>query len=327
MLNIAVLSGWHVHAEGYAKELQAIPGVQVKAVWDDDKARGEQLAKELNCAFEPDVDKLLADPEIQAVQLTSQTSLHPQLLLKAAAARKHIFTEKVLTISPEDAAKAQEAIQSSGVCFAISFPHLCRPEIMKAREIVKEGKLGQIGYARVRNVHNGAVAGWLPDHFFDESVCGGGAMIDLGAHPMYTLPWLLGSPLSAQSAFTTLTGKPVEDNAVSLLRFENGTIGVSETGFVASHDPYTLDISGTQGSLQLREGLSWASEETGGKWVAITDLPAARPSPLHLWVAAIQAGEPQSDTLSDFGLAPAVALTQLMDAAYRAHRSGQEAKL
>lgn len=327
MLNIAVLSGWHVHAEGYAKELQAIPGVQVSTVWDDDEKRGRALAAVLGCAFEPVVDRVLADGRIQAVQLTSQTSLHPQLLLKSAAAGKHIFTEKVLTICYEEALKVQEAVRSSGVCFAISFPHLCRPEIMKAREMVQAGMLGQIGYARVRNVHNGATAGWLPDHFYDEAVCGGGAMIDLGAHPMYTLPWLLGRPLAVQSLFTTLTGKPVEDNAACLLRFEGGAIGVSETGFVAGFDPYTLDVSGTQGCLQVRDGLRWASEKTGGKWVQVADLPAARPSPLRLWTAAIQAGDHQSAALDDFGLAPATELTRLMDAAYRASQSGQEAKL
>lgn len=325
MLTIGVLSGWHVHAEGYAKDLQALPGVRVKSVWDDDRARGEALARVLGCAYEPEADRLFLDKEIDAVQLTSQTSLHPRLLMAAAAAGKHIFTEKVLTIGPGDAREAEEAIIACGVCFAVSFPHLCRPEIMRAKELIASGELGQIGYARVRNVHDGAVAGWLPEHFFDPAVCGGGAMIDLGAHPMYTLPWLLGKPLSVQSLFTSLTGKAVEDNAVSLLRFEGGAIGVSETGFVSSSDPYTLDVSGTGGCLQVRNGLRYASKATGGKWVEATDQETGRPSPLHLWVEAIQQGQYRSPALADFGPGPAADLTLLMDAAYRAFRSGAEA--
>ena len=64
---------------------------------------------------------------------------------------------------------------------------------------MESGKLGQITYARVHNYHNGSVApqadgslGWLPPHFYDEVQTGGGAMMDLGAHPMYTLHWFLG---------------------------------------------------------------------------------------------------------------------------------------
>ena len=117
--------------------------------------------------------------------------------------------------------------------------------------MLDSGKLGRVTYARVRNVHNGSSADWLPPHFYDKAQCGGGAMIDLGAHPMYTLYWLLGAPKTITSTFTAVTNRGVEDNAVSVIEFENGAIGVSETGFVSECNPYTLEISGTDGSLMI----------------------------------------------------------------------------
>ena len=77
-------------------------------------------------------------------------------------------------------------------------------------------------------------------------------MIDLGAHPMYLLCALLGEPKSVQSTFTHVTGKTVEDNAVSILSFDGGAIGVSETGFVSSHYPFTIELGGVDGSLLMR---------------------------------------------------------------------------
>ena len=140
---------------------------------------------------------------------------------------------------------------------------------------MESGKLGQITYARVHNYHNGSVApqadgslGWLPPHFYDEVQTGGGAMMDLGAHPMYTLHWFLGEPKSVVSQFTQVTHRGVEDNAVSVLEFEGGAIGVSETGFVTSGNGYFLELSGTQGSLHVfgdhGDRLEYSCPETGG---------------------------------------------------------------
>lgn len=60
MLNAAMLSKWHVHASGYANMLKSSGKVDIKAVWDDDTARGSAWAKEFGADFEPDLAKLLA---------------------------------------------------------------------------------------------------------------------------------------------------------------------------------------------------------------------------------------------------------------------------
>ena len=74
---------------------------------------------------------------------------------------------------------------------------------------MRSGKLGKLNYVRVRKAHNGATGNWLPA-FYDPIACGGGAMVDLGAHPMYLLCDFLGEPRFVQSAFTFVTGRAVE---------------------------------------------------------------------------------------------------------------------
>ncbi len=322
MFKAALLSGWHVHAEGYAKEFNRIPGCRIAAVWDEDRARGEALAKALDSGFYETAEAALRAPGVTAGILTAPTTSHPGLLKLMAGLGRHVFTEKVLCVDTADAKAAAEAIRAAGVRFAISFPHLGNPGVKAARQIIKEGRLGNVGYARVRNVHDGAVAGWLPPHFYDERECGGGAMIDLGAHPMYTLASLLGTPETVTSLFTRVTGKEVEDNAVSLLRFPGGVIGVSETGFLSRGNPYTLEISGSKGSLMLHETLRVCDETTGMKWAEVTDLPPASPSPLQQWAQACLGG---GGIPEELGLDAAVRLTALMEAAYQSHRSGRAA--
>lgn len=312
MRNFAMLGKWHVHAEGYAKELNALPGCRVTKVWDADPAQAAAWAADLGCESAT-VEEILRDPAIEGVAVCNATNEHGPLLLRACDAGKAVFTEKVLALANADAEAVREAVRRNGTRFAISFPHLSEPGVRFALAAAAEGKLGRLNYARVRKAHDGATGGWLPPHFYDPIACGGGAMIDLGAHPMYLLCALLGEPERVQSAFTSVTGKPVEDNAVSLLTFAGGAVGVAETGFVSAGYPFTIELGGTEGTLLLRgHEVSWCCPETGKQWRAVDALPEALPSPLAQW-ALSDGAIPEG-----FGIDAAVQLTRVMVKAYGA---------
>jgi len=319
MIKIAMISAWHVHAKGYARELLQIPGCEITCVWDECADRGKKWAEELGCAFFADYDDLLKSADVDAVVIDAPTNMHAELLIKAAEAGKHIFTEKVLTLTAEDAYRVREAVRKSGVHFTISYPHKCSDKIQFAKELIDSGRLGKVTYARVRNCHSGSIDDWLPPHFYSEEQCGGGAMIDLGAHPMYLLEFFLGKPLSVQSLFLNATERPVEDNAVCLLEFAGGAIGVSETGFVSRSDPYSVEVSGTKGAVRiLGDSATYATaDDTDGDF---TDVPAKAyniPKPLSYWTDSIKNGT--ENTL--FNIDEAVSLTELMEAAYQSSKS------
>lgn len=318
-MKIAVIGAWHVHTMEYATAIQKNPKAELACLWDDDAVRGKETAEKLGIPFQPDLSAIWADPDIKAIQVTTATSQHTEVLKAAAKAGKHIFTEKVLAFTNAEAQEIAQAVKESGVIFTISYPHKTWPTLKAAKALVDSGKLGQITYARVRDAHNGSTAGWLPPHFYDASQTGGGAMIDLGAHPMYTLHWFMGEPKSVVSMFTQVTGKPVEDNAVSVLEFENGAIGVSETGFVTTGMPYVLEMSGTKGSLMVHNDiLEYSCAETGDKLVELKDLPEASTMPIDAWIDALN-GEGEAPN----GIEDALALTRLMEGAYEAYRTGK----
>ncbi len=317
-MNIAVISYWHVHAEGYTKEILEKTDSKITAIWDENAERGQKYAEQFGATFYGDYDELLRDKSIDAVIITSATSEHTGLILRAIEAGKKIFSEKVLALTTKECLEIKEALEKKGEQITLSLVKKCDPEFLFAKKFVQSGALGRITYARMRNVHNGSIGNWLPEHFYSLEQCGGGAMIDLGAHPMYLLNWILGQPKTVQSVFTDITGHGVEDNAVSVIEFEGGAVGVSETGFVSVYTPATLEISGTKGTLLVRNGVTYATEETNGVWVS-PELPQPLPSPLVQWATGIEAAEGVT-----FGIEDSIMLTRMMEAAYKSYHSGKK---
>lgn len=326
MLKVAMLSGWHVHARGYAKNLSEMPDVKLMAVWDEDPARGEEWAKDLGVPFESDLATVLAREDIDAVAVDAPTNRHGEVMVAAAKAGKHIFTEKVMALTIDECKRISEAVRQAGVKFCISFPYRTRPETLYARKAVDDGLLGQLTFLRARVAHNGASANWLPEHFLDPQTTGGGAMMDLGAHPMYLARWLGGQPRRIVSMFNYLTNQPVEDNAVSVIEFENKCIGVSETSFVSTHSPFSLELSGTEGSLVVGgpdEKVRIRSNKLESKeWVTPDSLPEALPNPLRMWVDGILHDKP-----IPFGPEEGTELTELMQHAYVSHKEGRPVEI
>ncbi len=310
MINVALAGTWHVHFRGYADSLAKNQKCRITALWDNDEEKGKAAAEKYGCDFESDYDKLLAREDVDAVMVCTSTDLHKEVITKAALAGKHIFTEKVLCFNKADALEVAEVVKKSGVKFCISFPWRCRSDFQWAKQAVDSGLIGKVNYFRMRNAHNGASADWLPETFYDKKSCGGGAMMDLGAHSMYLLNWIMGEPVSASSAFTHVIVDSVEDNAVTLLTYPGGAIGVSETAFVAQNDPFELEIVGDKGTILAGGFVDRICYNKGEGWV-FPNLPKALPAPIEMWVDCIA-----DDTESPFGVDDAVALSAIMELAY-----------
>lgn len=317
MLQVALVGTWHVHFDQYAEEISGREDCKVTALWDDDPERGGKAAEKYGCAFEGDYDALLARSDVDAIVIASATNQHTELIKKAAQAKKHIFTEKVLCFSYEEAQMLKKVIDENNIKFCISFPWRTKSEILYAKQAIATGALGDITFGRVRNAHDGAVAGWLPEHFFDEKACGGGAMMDLGTHPLYLLCYLLGCPTAVTSVFTKVTGHEVEDNAVSILEFNN-VIGSAETGFVSSNDPLTLQVSGTKGTLYWGGPDTNVLMNTGDGFKTIEEPGEPLKRPTDQWVDGILNGGDIAFDIDD-----AVLLTKVMEKVYESYQSGK----
>lgn len=322
MLRVAMLSKWHVPAQGYADLLKSY-GVEIAAVWDEIPERGKDWAQHLGAEFEADLEALLKKETIDGVVVDTPTSLHSKVIVAAAKAGKHIFTEKAMALTVKECNDISEAVRKSGVIFCISFPARTNPAYLYAKKAVEDGLLGDITLLRIRNGHDGALHNWLPDYWYDEKQAGGGAMMDLGCHPMYLASWILGRPKRISSMFNSLTDRAVDDNAVCTVEFANRAIAVVETSLVTYNTPAAFEIYGTEGTLLIsRDSVELTSGKIEGNlkgWVTRVPMPAALPHPLKQWVDAILEGTPVM-----FGLEEGTRLTELLEAAYISHKEKRQ---
>ena len=323
MIRLAILGFWHVHAKDYAAEAAAHPGTELVAAWDEDDARGAARAAELGIPQHDDLGELLARPDIDGVIVTTRTSAHPDVIAAAAEAGKHIFTEKVLALTPTEADLIVDTVERAGVKLTVSLPRLTHGYTIAIREVLASGRLGEVTQVRCRLSHDGAVGRrWLPAQFFDPDDAGGGAMVDLGCHPLYlTRLFLGGMPVSVSAAFGQVTGHAVDDNAVAVLRHPTGALGIAETGFVNPSSPFTIEVHGTKGSLLYGtpEPRLLIGDGARGRDEAWTELPIPEsgPSPFEGWVRHIAEG-----TNATENIALALDLTTLVEAANRSARTG-----
>lgn len=323
-IRIGKASFWHVHAWDYTRQAQDHPDTEIAAVWDEDPGRGKEAAGKLGVPYYESLEAMLAVGDLDAVIVDAPTNRHKEVIIAAAKAGKHIFTEKVIAPSLQEVREIMEEVERSGVKFTVSLPRLNDGYTLALQDILERGLLGEITYVRVRLSHNGALAGWLPAHFFSLEQCGGGALIDLGCHPMYLTRLFLGQEVTGVSAnYGYITGKEVEDNAVATLFTDSGAIGVVEAGFVNSHSPFTVEVHGTEGTvlygtpedkLLLKSN---KAENEGKAWIEVTPR-SRRESAFEQWVGHIQNG-----TVARSNLQMAVELTRLMEAANRSAKEGR----
>ncbi|HHW24306.1 MAG TPA: Gfo/Idh/MocA family oxidoreductase [Bacillota bacterium] len=323
MLNVAMLSKWHVHAEGYARELLNTGKVKITAVWDDDVARGSEWAKSLGADFEPDLEKLLSRSDVDAVVCDAPTTKHKDVIIAAARAKKHIFTEKALAPTVAECEEIKAEIEKAGVTFVISLPQRGTGPVQFARRMIADGAFGRVNLVRVRNGHNGVSGGWLPSYWFEEKDAAGGAMMDLGCHPMYTLAYLCGKPKRVSAIFNSPFGTPVDENAVATIEFENGIIGIAETSFIVYNTPSMLEVYGTEGALVCQnDDIKFISSKLAPyvRGYVKPSLPQNRPAPIVQFVEACINGTGSPEGL---GIDDAIDLTRLLELSYIANNNNK----
>jgi len=250
-VRLALIGAWHVHTSGFINGIARMNPGQVEwvAVWDDDAARGKQFADRLGVAFEPDYQKILDNPVVDAVMIEAETNLHKDLIIRAANARKHIFTDKILTPAVADGLRIREAIEKNGVKFVISHESMPVGSYQYAKKLVDNGSLGNVVSVHFRRAHGLAKSNSLPASWYDQDVAGGGALIDLGVHGMGLLTYLAGEPTRVSASMRHWTKRSVEDTATIMVDFKNGAIGTAHTDMVTNIQENLLEIVGTDGML------------------------------------------------------------------------------
>lgn len=226
--------------------------------------------------------EMLANPEIDVIDITAPNALHKEMALEAIAAGKHVYCEKPLAPLAADAAEMADAAEAAGVKTQVGFNYLCNPILGLAQEMIAGGELGEIrGY---RGLHaEDYMANADEPCTFRHDPSGGGALADLGSHALATAEFLLGPITRVMGdCVTSISERPdgkggrraieVDDIGRAFLRFENGASGSIEgnwisTGRKMQHD---FEVYGSKGALcfsqeRFNELYFYSTEDPAGR--------------------------------------------------------------
>lgn len=320
-MKIAVISVAHIHAIDYCKDIAREFGAPY-VIWDDNEQRGRSYAQKFNCPFEPDLDKVLADPAIDGFAVCNENTRHAPLLRRVIPVGKPTFCEKPFTVDPAEADEMAALIARHKTPFVCGYIRAFTAPNMSSLAYARSGELGRPTHWIYRNAHHGAYGRWFdnPDlaWFVDPALSGGGAMMDICTHGFHLMR-LYGGPVTAVRASTAnLSGSwpQVEDWALVELRFASGAMGRIEGAWCFPSAPLGLEIIGSKRSLyRVGDTVVSRAPDEDAKPVPMLE---GRPFRMGRLFALVRGELSQEEIAKD--LEASVAAVHLMDAAYRSTR-------
>ncbi len=214
---------------------------------------GDQPLSFSGIAAYENLDALLADADIDAVDITLPTFMHKENVLKALAAGKQVICEKPLAVTYEDAAEIALAAEKAGCSLYVGQCIRFWPAYVKARELILAGKLGKIrtaAFSRVSSAPAWMWQGWAKDQ--DES---GGAPLDLHIHDADFITYLFGQPQAVSAFIGSRHGAAqLIDHIAACYHYPNDMLvtAVGAWEYAAGY-PFamTFSIHGDSGTLAL----------------------------------------------------------------------------
>lgn len=269
------------------------PSTRLAAVADVDAARAREIAAKAGCPAFDSLPSLLEGADVDLVVVATPDALHVEVVQQAAAAGMHVLLEKPLATTVEDGRTILAAVREAGVLFTVGHCLRFDPKYVELERRVSAGELGELAtvYARRQN-QVGAV---------DRLKGRVSSLLFLAVHDIDIINWYVKSrPVSVYcaSAAKIMRGKgyAVDDVSFTTIRYENGAVGVVESGWLLPPNyprtgHFELVATGSRGVARLDEfdeGL-WVANETF-KHIPLVD--RLTPQLQHMAEAIIHGREP-----------------------------------
>ncbi|XEC92889.1 Gfo/Idh/MocA family protein [Paenibacillus tarimensis] len=230
-IKVAIIGCGAIAQRRHIVEYAVNENVELVAFCDPVLERAEKCAETYGGKAYTDYNELLLEAKPDAVSVCTPNATHAEISVAAANAGAHVLVEKPMAATDEEAQRMIEAAAKNGVYLMVGHNQRLMPPHVKAKEILKSGKLGKVISFRTSFGHPGP-EGWSVDGreswFFRKEDAIMGAMGDLGVHKSDLIRWLLEDEVAQVTGFIgTLDkeGTDVDDNAICVLRMKSGAIG------------------------------------------------------------------------------------------------------
>ena len=225
-----------MHFPGY----QTVENARVLAVCDVNEDLAKQRAKEYGIdRYYTDYREMLADPDIQAVEILTPHHLHEPMVLAAAEAGKHIALQKPMANSLESADRMLDAVKKAGVVFRVSDNYVFYPPVIKAREMIEAGAIGEPSNLSIKLI-SGGLGGWtIPPGSWEwrvrETREGRGLQTFDHGHHLWTTAWFLLGEMERVTSWIDSADGIVDCPAVMMWRYRDGVkYGICEYAYAVN---------------------------------------------------------------------------------------------
>jgi predicted dehydrogenase len=339
-ITVAVLtSPGGAHLDLYCAGLAVTEAVEAVVVADPSGECEALVRAQLGAKlvrFERDYAQALSGPVPALALITLEAVLAPPVIQAALEANCHVLAEKPACIRAEDFEPLARLADMKHRHLMLAFANRLRGTIQAARQMIREGRIGQIYGCEVHLVADQTrlkSPAYHKSWFADRSRAGGGHLIWLGIHWLDLIMYLTGSRIIEAAGFAgNVGGQPlrVEDSAAMALRFDNGTFGTLTSGYYLDRGYHShFKIWGSQGWLQMEphggQPLVWYSTQDATGGIRAYEGPLDEGGYTPLVQAAVQA----SQDLAPPPVTPAESLyaLQTVFACYRAAETGRSQQI
>ena len=200
-----------------------------------------------------DADKLIHDPDVDAVYIATPPDSHHDYTRRVAAAGKPVYVEKPMARTAAECEAMIQSCKGAGVPLFVAYYRRAMPRFVKIKEMLDSGTIGEVRAAEVRLQLAGSPSdvGDIPWRVRPEK-SGGGYFVDMGSHTLDFLDWMLGPIAEVAGYAANQAGRyPAEDTVAGAFRFESGVQGTGLWCFSGAQEVDEVTLIGSAGSLRF----------------------------------------------------------------------------
>ena len=246
----------------------ALPPLELTAVCtsnEESAAKAREEGKFKNAYS--DIDAMLEDSSINVIDCCLPNYLRLEAIKKILAKNKHIYCEKPLANTGLEAQAIYDMVQQTDSKFGLTFNFRFIPAVLRAKELIDSGDLGEVFHYNIKYYHTGYQNPNRPMSWrLEKSKSGGGAIVDMGAHIIDLMRFLVGDYESVQATMKTWITKralskgsseygnvDVDDAAWLTVAMKNGAVGSIETSRFATGtlDDLVFEIFASKGAVRF----------------------------------------------------------------------------
>ncbi|GAA0375811.1 Gfo/Idh/MocA family oxidoreductase [Paenibacillus motobuensis] len=257
---MAIIGCGSIAKSRHIPEYMANSNTEIVAFCDVQLERAEKLTSIYKGKAYSSYKEMLHNEKPDIVSICTPLGTHAEIAIDCANKGVHVLCEKPIATSESEALAMIEAAERNDIQLMIAHNQRFLPWHIKAKQIIREGRLGRPLSFRTSFSHSGP-ENWSVDGidswFFDKTQALAGVIVDLGIHKVDIICWLLEDEVVEVGAIMQNLCKKntdIDDNSNLILRMENGTIGTVEVSWTYFNgEKNTTEIYCEKGVIRIQD--------------------------------------------------------------------------